>query len=142
MAVAGMIYHNSKKFLRVPGFGTPSFYTYAMPIHTGFFTKRLGHIISAIEQMASPEGATIAGLVKSLSLNRRSVFRLIKSIEHDLNIPVISDRKLFGGVSVYRIPQGLIERLSHTTALSLHLSLRQAVLLYLILEDDTFQNKH
>jgi hypothetical protein len=112
-----------------------------MPTYTGFFTKALAHIIAAIEQMASPEGATIAGLSKSLSLTRRSVFRLIRAIEHDLNIPVIVDRKLFGGVAAYRLPPELVERLSHTVTPSLILSFRQAVLFHLILKDEVFQNK-
>jgi hypothetical protein len=112
-----------------------------MPIHTKFFTKRLVHIMSAIEQMASPEGATVAGLGKSLSLNRRSVFRLIRAIGHDLGIPVIADRKLFGGVAVYRIPQGLVERLSHLTTPHMILSFRQAILFHLMFKDDVFRNK-
>jgi len=39
-----------------------------MPKHTGFFTKSLAQIITAIELMASPEGTTIVELAKSLSI--------------------------------------------------------------------------
>jgi predicted DNA-binding transcriptional regulator YafY len=112
-----------------------------MPAHAGLFTKSLVEIISVIELMASPEGTTINELASSLSLTRRSVFRLIRTIEHDLNIPVIVDRKLYGGVATYRLPPEFVEKFSNKTAPSLILSFRQAVLLHLLLKDDVFQNK-
>jgi hypothetical protein len=112
-----------------------------MPKHTGFFTKTLVKIITAIELMASPEGTTIMELAKSLSLTRRSVFRLLRTIEHDLDIPIITDRKAFGGVATYYIPQGLVEKLSHVAAPSVILSFRQTILFYLILKDEIFQKK-
>jgi len=112
-----------------------------MPRHTGFFTKALANIISAIELIASPEGTTIMELVKSLSLKRRSVFRLLRSIEHDLNIPILTDRKAFRGVAIYRLAPGFLERLSQVTTSSVILSFRQKILFYLILKDEIFQNK-
>jgi hypothetical protein len=81
-------------------------------------------------------------LTKKLSLTRRSVFRLLSTIEHDLNIPVIINRKVFGGVSTYRLPPELVERFSHATTPSLTLSFRQAVLFYLILKDKVFMNNN
>jgi hypothetical protein len=112
-----------------------------MPTRTGLFTKSLVQIITVIELMASPEGTTIKELAKFLSLTHRSVFRLIRAIEHDLNIPVIVDRKLYGGVATYHLPPEFVEKFSSKTAPSLILSFRQAVLLYLLLEDAVFQNK-
>jgi DNA-binding IclR family transcriptional regulator len=113
-----------------------------MPRHTRFFTKALTNIISAIELIASPEGSTIMELAKSLSLTRRSVFRLLRSIEHDLNIPILTDRKAFGGVATYRLAPESLERLSQVATSSVILSFRQKILFYLILKDDFFQNKH
>jgi hypothetical protein len=112
-----------------------------MPKHTGFFTKSLANIINAIELMASPEGTTVAELAKLLSLTRRSVFRLLSTIEHDLNIPIIVDRKAFGGVATYRLVPGLAERMSHIAIPSVTLSFRQTILFYLILKDEIFQSK-
>jgi len=66
---------------------------------------------------------------------------LLRAIEHDSNIPIITDRKAFGGVATYRLVPGLVERLSHIAAPSVTLSFRQAVLFYLILKDEIFQNK-
>jgi len=107
-----------------------------MPIRTEFFTKTLTQIIAAIELMASPKGTTIIELVKSLSITRRSVFRLTRTIEHDLNIPIIVDRKVFGGVATYRLPPEIVKRFSQKTTPSLILSFRKSVLFHLIFEDE------
>jgi uncharacterized membrane protein YqgA involved in biofilm formation len=117
-------------------------YSGTMPRHTGFVTKSLTNIITAIELMASPDGTTVAELAKSLFLTRRSVFRLLRTIEYDLNIPIITDRKAFGGVATYRLVPGLVERLSHINIPSVTLSFRQTLLLYLIQKDEIFQSKH
>jgi len=116
-------------------------YSDKMPARIGFFTKALSQILDTLELMASPEGTTIAELSKSLSLTRRSVFRIIKAIEQDLHIPIIIDRKEFGGVATYRIPQGLIEKLSPITTPHLILSFRQAILFYLLFKDDISRTK-
>jgi hypothetical protein len=113
-----------------------------MPKHTGFFTKGLLHTITVIECMASPEGATIEQLTKRLSITRRSVFRLIRTIERDFNIPVIMNRKVFGGPAAYRLPSSFVERFSHMTAPPIALSFNQAVLFYVILKDTVFFNEH
>jgi hypothetical protein len=123
-------------------FDTFMLYSGTMAKHTGFFTKVLNNIITAFELMASPEGTTIVELAKSLSMTRRSVFRLLRTIERDLNIPIISDRKAFGGVASYRLVPGLVERLSHAAIPSVTLSFRQTILFYLILKDEISQNKH
>jgi hypothetical protein len=59
--------------------------------------------------MASPEGATVKVLTEVLSLNRRSVFRLMRSIEDDLlHIPVIIKRNEFGCITSYFLPESFI----------------------------------
>jgi hypothetical protein len=112
-----------------------------MAPYTIFFTKNLTQIITIIECMASPEGTTIVELTKLLSLTRRSVFRLIRTIEHDLNIPVTVSKKAFGGHVTYRLPSSFVEKLSHITIPLSCLSFRQAILFHLILKDEIFQNK-
>jgi hypothetical protein len=105
-----------------------------------FFTKSLTKIITAIELMASPEGTSIMELTKTLSLTRRSVFRLIRTIEHDLNVSISVSRKTFGGASTYRLSSEIVDKFPHTTSPPLTLSFRQAILLYLLLKDGIFQN--
>ena len=124
----------------MPSFDTPRPYPYIMPAHACFFTKGLTQTLTAIEYMASPKGTSIKELSKRLSITRRSVFRLIKTIEHDFNIPVIVDRKTFGGIATYRIPEELIEKFSNTTTPPLILSFRQAILFHLILNDEIFRD--
>jgi hypothetical protein len=106
-----------------------------MAEHTGFFTKALTQTITAIELMSSPEGTTITELIKNLSLTRRSVFRLIKTIEQDLNIPVTVSRDTFGGFATYRIPSSFVETLSHITIPPSITSFRQNILFYLVLTE-------
>jgi hypothetical protein len=126
----------------VPSFVIIRLYPNAMPTNSGFFTKSLVQTLTAIECMASPEGTTINELSKRLSINRRSIFRLIRTIGHDLNIPIIADRKAFGGHATYRIPSELVEQFSKIATPPLILSFRQAILLYLLQKDEIFQNKH
>jgi hypothetical protein len=125
----------------VPCFGTPKFYPDTMPKHTWFFTKALTQTIAAIELMASPEGTTIMGLTKLLSITRRSVFRLLRTIEHDLNIPITVSREVFGGIATYRIPSSFVETLSHISILPSISSLQNNILLYLVFNDDVFKDK-
>ena len=113
-----------------------------MATRTGFFTKALTQIITIIECMASKEGTTIKELTGRLSINRRSVFRLIRVIEHDLNIVVIVNRKGFGGQVTYHIPSSFVERLSQVTTPPIILSFRQAILFYLIFKDEIFHDKN
>ena len=109
-----------------------------MSARHSFIAKSLIHIGNTIEYMASPDGTTVQALSKRLSITRRSVFRLIRAIEHDLNIPVIINRKTFGGVATYRLPLEFVDKLSHITTPPLILSFRQAVLFYLIFNDEAF----
>ena len=111
-----------------------------MSTRYNFIAKSLIHIVNAIEYIASPDGTTVQELSKRLSITRRSVFRLIRAIEHDLNIPVIIDRKTFGGAATYRLPLEFVEKLSHITTPPLILSFRQAVFFYLIFNDEALSN--
>ena len=107
-----------------------------MPHQTSFFTKSFSQTIAIIKHMATPEGTTIAELAKMLSLTRRSVFRLIQTIEQELNIPVIISRKGFGSKATYHIPPDFIESFLKPTVLPEKLTITQAVLLYLLSKED------
>jgi len=87
-----------------------------------FFTKNFSQIVSVIKYLASPEGTTVKELSGSLSLTRRSVFRLLRSIEADLHIPVIAKRKVFGGMARYYLPESFIKSLSHVNLPQMDLS--------------------
>jgi hypothetical protein len=108
-----------------------------MSAHAGFFTKTLTQSLNAIKLMASPEGTTIEELIRGLSLTRRSVFRLLRTIEHDLHIPFIVKREVFGGHASYHLPSSFINRFSNIILPELALTFDQALLVYLLACPDT-----
>lgn len=98
---------------------------------TRFFTNSLIHAIEAIDLMASPQGTTIEELSRRLQVNRRSVFRLIKTMEQDLSIPIIVNRDVFGGCATYHLPVSFIEKVSNITLPPL--TFNQAAVVYMVL---------
>jgi hypothetical protein len=103
-----------------------------MPLNTSFYTKSLPQTLAVIRLMASPEGATVNELAQHLSLNRRSVFRLLHAIEHKFHIPVTMKRKTFGCPFTYHLPQSFIDRLSAVKIPSVTLTFEEAMLAYLL----------
>jgi hypothetical protein len=109
-----------------------------MPDYTKFFTGGLLQVIKAVHYMAQPDGTNIEELCRKLRLTRRSIFRLLKTIEHTLNIPFIVHREAFGGTASYRLPASFIEKLSNISLPPVALTFNQAVFVYLILKDEAF----
>jgi hypothetical protein len=107
-----------------------------MPANKPFFTKSLFQTLTVIQRMASPEGAAVSDLARSLSLTRRSVFRLIRNIEHKFHIPVIMKRETFGGPATYRLPQHFIDGLSNIKTPPMSLAFDEAALAYLLAASD------
>jgi hypothetical protein len=94
--------------------------------------------INVLKAMAKPRGTTVEELCRELRLNRRSIFRLLKTIEHDLKIPVVIHRELFGGIATYRLNSGFVEKLSHASLPALPLSFEQSLAVYLLLAEKPF----
>ena len=113
-----------------------------MSEYAGFFPKNFSQTVSAVKRMASPEGTTIKELIENLSLNRRSVFRLLKSIEADLHIPIMVKRKDFGGTARYCLPESFIKGLSGISLPKMDLYFDEAVALYLLLESESMQREN
>ena len=104
----------------------------AMPVTNSFFTKRFSQTLAAVRLMASSEGTSVNELTQRLSVTRRSVSRLIRSIKTDLHIPVIVKRKGFGGQARYFLPESFIECLSQTSIPRIKLTFDEAVTVYLL----------
>jgi predicted DNA-binding transcriptional regulator YafY len=102
-----------------------------MPEGSRFFTNSLIHAVEAVSLMASPQGTTVEELSRRLQINRRSVFRLIKTMEHDLSIPVVISRNVFGGHATYRLTPSFIDRISNIRLPPL--TSNQAALVYMVL---------
>jgi AcrR family transcriptional regulator len=107
-----------------------------MPDFTTFFSRSFFQTARILYCMAQPEGTTIEALCRRLNLNRRSVFRLLKNIEHRLKIPVIASRKVFGGAASYRLSPDFMEKLHTITLPEFTMTFNQAIFVYLMLHDD------
>ena len=107
---------------------------------TKFITHNLCHIIGILELMKQPKGTSIEEICKELNINRRSVFRLLKTIEQKFNKPFIIHRASFGGKVSYHLSLSFIDKLSCISLPKLRLTFSQAVFVYLILNDDSFQS--
>jgi hypothetical protein len=97
-----------------------------------FFTKSFSQTLSVIRCMASPEGTTVNELARSLSLTRRSVFRLIRTIEHEYHIPVTVKREKFGGSATYHLSQPFIDGFSQVKTPPMALTFDEALSAYLL----------
>ena len=112
-----------------------------MPANASLFIKSLFQILTIIELMASPHGTSIEELTRHLSLTRRSIFRLIKTIEQTFHIPVIIKREMFGCPATYHLPESFLKMLSSINAQALPLSFSQAILFYLLFSGDFSDQK-
>ena len=88
--------------------------------------------------MAQPDGTSIEELCRKLRLTRRSIFRLLNTIEHKLNIPVEVRREGFGGAASYKLASSFIHGLSHISLPAVQVSFNQALLVYLLLNEGVF----
>jgi hypothetical protein len=100
-----------------------------------FFSRSFFQTARILYYMAQPEGTTIEALCRCLNLNRRSIFRLLKTVERKLKIPVTTSREMFGGAASYRLPLDFREKLSGITLPELPLTFNQALIVYLMLHD-------
>jgi hypothetical protein len=107
----------------------------------GFFNKKLAQSLAAITLMASPEGTTLEELSRRLSLTRRSVFRLLRTIARDFHIPILVNRKEFGGRASYCLPPVFVNKLSGIVLPALPLTFEQAALVYLLAGSAAHLNK-
>ena len=107
-----------------------------MSTRKGFFTKRLKQIILTIDCLSSPVGTSIEELCTLHQITRRSVFRILNEIEHDLHFPVVVSREEFGGTAVYRLPEEFVSRLECKQNLQISLCFNEVLMLYLLLGKD------
>ena len=89
--------------------------------------------LKAIHQLASPEGATIKGLMQNLGISRRSVFRLLESLE-ELGLPVFDEKTGSGIEKTYRLLDSYVRRLPNLTVPELSLTQKERETLKSIIE--------
>jgi len=106
----------------------------SMPDQT--LNKNLPKLIKIVELMTGEHGVSIEELEHSLGVKRRSVFRLLKTLEEDFNFPVNVKRKGFGGVVKYFLPAKYLSKLTKMAVPSLSLNVNEATLLQFLLAHD------
>jgi len=105
---------------------------------TKLITNSVFHIIKILELMKESKGTNIKELCKELKITRRSIFRLLNTIEKNLCIPFTIERNTFGGIATYHLSPEYSEKLSAIKLPELKLSFNQAVFIYLVLKDMSF----
>jgi len=66
--------------------------------------------LSAVRLLSSPQGATIKSLTESLSISRRSVFRLLHAFE-ELGFPLVDDKPQQKEEKTYRLLDSYVLKL-------------------------------
>jgi len=105
---------------------------------TTFFTSSFYQIITIMNYLAQHDGTSIKELCRKLRLTRRSIFRLLNTIEHKLGVPIEVSRERFGGEATYKMTSSFIQNLSHISLPAVHVSFNQALLVYLLLNEGFF----
>jgi hypothetical protein len=88
--------------------------------------------------MKQPSGTTIEELLGELHITRRSVFRLLKTIEQKLRKPFVVHRAQFGGFASYHLLPEFIEKLSSIRIPETNLTFDQALFFHLIFGENPF----
>jgi predicted DNA-binding transcriptional regulator YafY len=97
-------------------------------------TKQFAQILEAVNLMTPPKETTIAELSAELHITRRSVFRLLETMEQDLRLPIEISRATFGGHAAYRLSESYVKKLSRLE-FQFSVTFNQAMLLYLVFSD-------
>jgi proteasome accessory factor B len=101
------------------------------------YSKNIAKIVKTVEMMADDKGTSIEELEEALAIKRRSIFRLIKTIKENFNLPVAERRVGFGGAARYFLSEDYITQLKNITMPRLSLSLNEAILLDFLFTNDT-----
>jgi predicted DNA-binding transcriptional regulator YafY len=66
--------------------------------------------LTAINLLASPQGATIKSLMDGLAISRRTAFRLLDALA-ELGFPLVDDQKRQRGEKTYRLMDSYVHKL-------------------------------
>jgi len=105
---------------------------------TTFFTSSFYRVIKIMNYLTQDSGTSIEELCRKLCLTRRSISRLLNTVEHKLGIPIEVRRERFGGAATYKMASSFIQRLSRISLPAVQVSFDQALLVYLLLNEGVF----
>ena len=80
--------------------------------------------LRAVDQLASPQGATIRRLMDDLCISRRSVFRLLGALE-ELGIPLVDEQPQPRAEKTYRLFDSYALKLPNMTFLNPELTVTE-----------------
>jgi predicted DNA-binding transcriptional regulator YafY len=66
--------------------------------------------LTAISLLSSPKGTTIKGLMDSLAISRRSVFRLLEALA-ELGFPLVDEQSGYRAEKTYRLMESYVLKL-------------------------------
>ena len=89
--------------------------------------------LKAISLLATSQGTTIKGLMESLEISRRSVFRLLNALE-ELGFPLIDDQPIPRGEKRYRLMESYVIQLPNIAIPTINFSELETELLLSMLD--------
>jgi len=93
--------------------------------------KQLGILLKAIDLLARPDGTTINEMCDELDITRRSVYRLIETLEN-MQFPVYDDKNPADRNKRWRLEPEYVKRMPNMSLPELKLSFAETLSLYLL----------
>jgi predicted DNA-binding transcriptional regulator YafY len=98
--------------------------------------RNLVKLFRAIDLFSKPKGVTIREIQDELKVDRKSVYRLIRTME-DLGFPLLDEKPLFEREKRWRLEERYLTKLPNISLLTITLSLQEIIALYLIKSEAT-----
>jgi predicted DNA-binding transcriptional regulator YafY len=95
--------------------------------------------LKAVNLLASPNGATLAKLGGSLGISRRSVFRLLRTLE-ELGFPIVEDEPQRRRVKTYRLADFYVLKLPNITIPDPRLTAEEIIFILAVLDTCRLRN--
>ncbi|WP_300674872.1 YafY family protein [Desulfoluna sp.] len=104
--------------------------------------KQVRQICDVLDALAAPDGATIRGLEEKLGVTRRSVERLLSTMQ-EMRFPIYDEKKDGEREKHWLIEASYVLKLPNTTLPNLTISYHEMMCLYLLNRDDpVFKGTH
>jgi predicted DNA-binding transcriptional regulator YafY len=89
--------------------------------------------LKALNLLASPKGATLTGIGNGLGISRRSVFRLLRTLE-ELGFPLAEDKPQRGSEKTYRLAESYVLKLPNIALPDPRLNAKEIIFLLALLD--------
>src|SRR5512133_73181 len=86
-----------------------------------YWARHLVDILKAVDLISGPDGASIDELAAHLDVSRRTVYRMLETLE-ELNFPVYEDACALDGEKRWRLADSYLKKLPNLSVPELHLT--------------------